>query len=212
MQYASDPQHTGYTTAPHLPLLVEERRQQQTNGLGSKIATSIPPNLSATAQTLSHGTKHTPRSLPCLYRRRLEAGDDLCGVDAIVAACNKAFGVDTCRCVQHSGDGGCGPSSSSSSSSASPEAAAGDGLDIEVADEVEQAGAILEADGENDPRSPAGSSRLLTTTSSPSSAELTTTFVETEQSVITELEISFTTDEEVSGSRLLGMFNLFLPF
>lgn len=148
--------------------------------------------------------RHTRRSLPCLDRRRLETGDDPCGVDAIVAACNKAFGVTTCRCVQHSGDGGCG-SSSSSSSSASPEAAAGDGLDIVVADEVEQAGTILEADGESDPRSSAGSARLLTTTSSPSSAELTTAFEETEQSVITELEISFTTDEEVSGSSLIGM-------
>ncbi len=29
-----------------------------------------------------------------------------CGVEAIIAACNKAFGVETCECIQHS-DGGC---------------------------------------------------------------------------------------------------------
>lgn len=29
-----------------------------------------------------------------------------CGIEAIIAACNEAFGVETCKCIQHS-DGGC---------------------------------------------------------------------------------------------------------
>lgn len=39
-------------------------------------------------------------------RRRLQSGQEPCGIEAIIAACNEAFGVETCECVQHS-DGGC---------------------------------------------------------------------------------------------------------
>lgn len=45
-------------------------------------------------------------SFLCLGRRRLLSGEDPCGIEAIIAACNEAFEVTTCRCVQHS-DGGC---------------------------------------------------------------------------------------------------------
>ena len=166
-----------------------------------------PPTVSATfgVKNCLPGTTHADPSLAGLDRRRLEAaGDDPCGVDAIVAACNKAFSVTTCRCAQHS-DGGCG--SSSSSSSAHPATAAADGLEDVAVDEVENAGSILEADREsNNPRSSAASSSGLHATSSPSSAELTAevgvdgrALEETEQSVTTELEISFITDVEVSG-------------
>lgn len=165
---------------------------------------SLPLQPLSDSKRCLHGTTHADPSLAGLDRRRLEAaGDDPCGVDAIVAACNKAFGVTTCRCAQHS-DGGCGPSSPSSS--AHPENTAADGLDNVAVDEVENAGTILEADGESNPRSSAGSSSRLHATSSPSSTELTTgvgvdgrAFEETEQSVTTELEISFITDVEVSG-------------
>lgn len=46
----------------------------------------------------------------CGRRRRLdrtgEEAQDPCGLGAIVAACNEAFGVESCECVSHS-EGGC---------------------------------------------------------------------------------------------------------
>lgn len=39
-------------------------------------------------------------------RRRLQLGEQPCGIEAIIAACNEAFGVSTCECINHS-DGGC---------------------------------------------------------------------------------------------------------
>lgn len=114
-------------------------------------------------------------------------------MDAIVAACNKAFSVTTCQCVRHS-DGGCG------SSSSVPETT-NDGLD-NVADEVENARTLLEEDSERNPRWSAGSSGLHATSSAEQSTGVGVdgrALEETEQSVTTELEISFTTDAEVSG-------------
>ncbi|CAM9708395.1 unnamed protein product, partial [Ectocarpus sp. 8 AP-2014] len=41
-----------------------------------------------------------------ISRRRLQQGEQPCGIEAIIAACNEAFGVSTCECINHS-DGGC---------------------------------------------------------------------------------------------------------
>ncbi|CAM9948915.1 unnamed protein product, partial [Laminaria digitata] len=147
--------------------------------------------------------------LPAIVsRRRLDTtGDDPCGVDAIIAACNQAFSVTTCRCIQHS-DGGCRSSSSSSSSSSVPETTAKERLGIAVNEVEEKAGATLEEDSEDiTPGSEGGSSGSHTGSPSSSSAETSAevgvggrTLEEAEQAVTTELEISFVTDVESTGA------------
>lgn len=119
-------------------------------------------------------------------RRRLQSEEDLCGIDAIIAACREAFNVTACECIEHS-DGGCPVT-----------------ILEAVANGTETAGTTT--------NSADGSSTAVSSSSSGSSSsevELTVAEVgadgrllqESGQAITTDLEVYFTTDSEVRKER-----------
>lgn len=132
-------------------------------------------------------------SLPCLCavvrttvpRRRLDAGEKPCGIKAIVTACNQAFSVTTCECVDHS-DGGCDTSATSEES------------------DTETIRAIDETEGVRYQVAPLAGVEPISDATPPPEELVAEVDVdgrmlqETAEKVTTKLEIKFTTSVEVS--------------
>ncbi|CAM9245227.1 unnamed protein product [Ectocarpus sp. 13 AM-2016] len=136
-----------------------------------------------------------------ISRRRLQQGEQPCGIEAIIAACNEAFGVSTCECINHS-DGGCPvPLPDTAASNATI-----DEQEIEGSDQVgqEQEGARIEdAEDMHGEASNVGDVALGTPP-----PELATTEVgadgrllqATGQAITTDMEMKFVTDVESTGA------------
>lgn len=160
-----------------------------------------------------HGRIFFIRSLwfsPCWRRRRLQLGEEPCGIEAIVAACNEAFGVETCECIQHS-DGGCPvpdivETAGNGTETAVDTTAADFSTDGESGTDVE-AGAIGDGDGIEK------LSQTASPSTSPDATQLEEGVVVAEvgaggrllqengQTITTDLEITFVTDVEVRTER-----------
>lgn len=155
----------------------------------------------------------------CLgYRRRLQSGEMPCGIEAIIAACNKAFGVEACECIQHS-DGGCPVSlpdvleTAGNSTEAATGTIANDAptsqQDISPRNETEQAsGALIletESGGDGPVVETSGEAASITTPGEQLLAsELGSDgrlLQERGQAITTDLEIKFTTDVEVGNEE-----------
>lgn len=150
-------------------------------------------------------------------RRRLQSGEEPCGIEAIMAACNEAFGVETCECIQHS-DGGCpvpedmvepignGPATDAPSDAPSDAPTSSGQTEGGSATDVE-AGAISDGGGVEI------SSETAPPPASPDAIELEEGLVaaelgadgrllqESRQAITTDLEITFITDVEVRTER-----------
>lgn len=165
----------------------------------------VPPSTAAAVhRTRSNKSIMTLNTLAARYmdRRRLEAGRGPCGIEAIVTACKKAFGVTRCRCLEHS-DGGCRTPVATQE--------AGEGNPIPGGDEGQRE---AETDLDEVGGSEAYVSDVSSGTLTESSAEFATevgpdgrTLQETGQSITTRLEIKLTTDVEVGGVPCVLFFS-----
>lgn len=142
-------------------------------------------------------------------------GEEPCGIEAIIAACNEAFGVATCECIQHS-DGGCPapiPEETAGTSTATS-------TDISATDtpsyweQIEgESGTEVEVGATSDGGDVEVSSETVSPSGTPDVTELEEGLVAAElgvdgrllqengQAITTDLEITFITDVEVRTER-----------
>ena len=154
---------------------------------------------------LARPTSHLESSFTSSWhRRRLQSDQKPCGIEAIIAACNEAFGVETCECIQHS-DGGCPVpvQTAGNSTETGTNAAAADALSSsEQLEEDSGAGNGVEESSGSVPPSASLDSRVLE--EEVVAAELGVDgrlLQENIQAITTDLEIKFVTDVEVRTER-----------
>lgn len=151
-------------------------------------------------------------------RRRLQSGEEPCGIHAIIAACQEAFGVATCECIQHS-DGGCpAPVDDILGTTGNSTETTIDTAATDAPSSGEQNTGDIGTDVEEGPVSDGGgvavSSGTIPSLASINVAELEEGLVaaelgadgrllqENRQTITTDMEIKFITDVEVWTERL----------